>query len=354
MFKRMSNLAVASAIVAVAACGGGDDGPSFTTAADSATMEMLAESAFELAGETFNSVFLGGEPGIPFPFAAAGAESGRSGTTMALMYLERARRMAELRHPGQLPAAPAMAGAMLSAPFSTCEPTETGVDELGDPIDTDNDGVPDNYTLNFGSACVEEDSAGTYRYTYSGSINFKDTNIGLYSFSATINRLKMKYEDLTAGGDGFSFSVNGSESFNVAAALASHALNWSEVVSFTSSGTTASLTLSDNETATFDPDAGLSIAMDAPLPNGVFDYSADYRIVGENSGGEVPGNFRIVLDTPTPLHYNSGCVSDIDAGVFRGLLSGSETVGFTATWSGCGDPVFDLFGYTNPAVVAAR
>lgn len=352
MIKHASRFLVAAAAsFALAACGGSDGGPSFTTAVDSATMDEVASSAYELVGTTFENVFLGGEPGIPLPEVSSGATPATpAARTMA--YIGRVERMIALRHPNQLPSAAPGLGIRMSAPFSECNPTETGVDELGDWIDTDGDGIPDDYTLNFGSACVEEDSAGVSRTTFSGSIRFQDSNIGLYSFKVTINHFKVVFLDI-ASGDNEQVSLNGSESFNATAALASHALNWSEGLAFTSGANHFAITFSDNETSTFDPDDGQSIAMGDPLPDGVFDLDADYRIVGENSGGDIPGNFRMVLSTPTPLHYTMAC-DGIVAGVFRGLFSGNETVGFTATWAGCGDPTVDLFGYTAATAVAAR
>lgn len=352
MIKHASKFFVAAAVTfAVAACGGSDGGPSFTTAVDSATMDELASNAYELVGNTFENVFLGGEPGIPFPFASAGAVDATP-TGRAMAYLQRVEKMVALRHPGAIPAAPAGLGLQRSAPFSECNPTITGADELGEPIDSDGDNVPDDYTVNFGSGCVDEDSAGTYRVTISGSYRFQDTGIGLYSFKATMNHLKLVELNLT-NGNSFTISVNGSESFNATAALASHSLAWSEGVSATNGGDTFSITLSDDEDSSFDPDAGQSIAIGDPLPDGVFNLDADYRLVGENSGGDIPGNFRMVLSTPTPLHYTMAC-DGIVAGVFRGLFSGNETVGFTATWAGCGDPTVDLFGYTAATAVAAR
>jgi hypothetical protein len=313
-------------------------------------MDLLAGNAYDLLGSTFEGVFLGGSPAIPLPFGSKGTPM--TPTERALAYLQRARAMTELRHPGALAAAPAWAGAALSAPFSECEPTISGGDEVGDPIDTDGDEIPDDYTINFGSACVSEDSAGTHRTTFSGSVRLQDMNIGLYAFKATLNHLKLVTKDLTTG-DSYTVSVNGSESFSATAALASHSLTWTNGIKFVEGENSISATLTDDEDSSFDPDNGQSIAMGTPLPDGAFNLDADYRIVGENSGGEVPGNFRLVLSTPTPLHYTMAC-DDMVAGVFRGLLSGNSEIGFTATWSGCGDPTVDFFGYATPAAVAAR
>ena len=344
----------AAAVLALvtAACGSSDSGgPSFTTEMDSATMDMVASEAFDMAGSVFSDVFQNGQPSIPLGFAAASVAKA-SPTEFARAYLERARRMADLRDPGLAARVPAMAAPQFFAAFSECTPTETGVDELGDPIDSDADGVPDDYTVNFGSACVEEDSAGTYRLTYSGSVRMQDVSSGFYGFKVTLNHLKIKEENLNSG-DSYAFALNGSETFDAAAALASHSTNWSYTISLTSGGTTNSYTLSDKETSSFDPDAGQNLALGSDLPDGVFTYNGDWRIVGENSGGEVPGNFRMVLSTTTPLHYTAVCGGPV-SGVFRGLFSGNADVGFTATWDGCGDPTVDFFGYQNVVTVAAN
>jgi hypothetical protein len=86
----------------------------------------------------------------------------------------------------------------------------------------------------------------------------------------------------------------------------------------------------------------------------VFDYSSDFRVLGTNSGGEVPGNFRFTVTTPTALHFNPACGSEIDAGVLRGLLNGNSNIGFTITWTACDASTIDIFGNTEPTAVAAR
>ena len=356
MIKKTSRLFLAAAAsFAAVACGGSDGGPSYASSADSATIADFADISGNVAQSALYDVFGDQNYNFPLPdFSSAGSTN--RPVAMARAVVARMIRTGELRRGRPLLAHPAsrLAGPSLSAPFHECTPTTNGADELGNPIDTDGDGIADDYSVNFGSACVIEDSAGTERTTISGSVRIQDTNIGFFSFKLTVSNLKIVLTDLTTG-DSFSQAVNGSETASFAAALASHVLNVGLKASATSDGTTISATETLNETASFDPDGAGTLSLGGGLPNGVFDYNADLAIVGENSGGELPGNFRFKLETTTPLHFNTSCISDIDAGVFRGSLNGGSTVGFTLTWSSCADPVLDIFGDTPPAAtIAAR
>lgn len=346
-----ATLAAASVATLVACGGGSDGGPSFSTTADSATIAFLADNSSTLVETTVESVFLDGSPGLPLPFGSKGALSARGDAkAVALAYLQRLTAQTPLR--GKFGIA-GLRAPSFSAPFSECIPTLTGVDEVGDPIDTDGDNVPDDFKQNFGSACVSEDSAGTERLTVSGYLRFQDTNIGLYSFKATLGHLKVVDLDI-ATGNYFSIEVNGTESFTAASSLASHSMNFTETISQKTGSTTIGAQLIDNETSSFDPDGASVIDLGSSLPAAAIDYNADFRVIGENSGGELPGNFQVILSTPTKLHYNPACGSDIDAGVVRGLLSGKATVGFTATWTGCGTVTTEIFGDTPATATAAR
>ena len=341
MKKHTSAFFAAAALVALAACGSSDAGPTYATAADSATIDLFAQDAGDIAQSALFNVFDNGGMNIGFAARPAGAGGAARG---ALQYALALGTRSALRHSAPLPRS-SVAPIQFSAPFSQCTPVETGVDQFGVPIDTDADGISDDYKVNFGSACVSEDSAGTYRVTISGSIRIEDTGLGFFSFRVTAANLKVVDLDLTTG-DSFTFSMNGFETATFTAALASHSQELGVRIAATSGSTTTSIAYTDNEDASFDPDAGSSLAIATPLPAGIFDFTADYRIVGENSGGQVAGNFRFQLSTPTPLHYNPACVFDIDAGVFRGLLNGNSNVGFTLTWTSCANPVRDIFGNT--------
>lgn len=351
MHRHLSKFFSAAALVAVAGCGDSGGGPSFASEADSATIAEFADISGSLAESALYDVF--GSQDYTFPLLAPGASSPNRPVAVARGVAARLMRLAELRHGATFPARPASLAANLSAPFSECIPTETGVDDLGVPVDTDADGIPDDYKLNFGSACVEEDSAGTYRVTYSGSIRIQDPNTGFFSFKITVSSLKIAELDLTSG-DSFSQTLGGTESASFAAALASHAFDVDLGVNVTSGPDAISISESVTENLSFDPDGAGTLTLGGTLPDGVFDYDASFQVVGENSGGEVPGNFRFTLATTTPLHFNTACASDIDAGVFRGLLNGGSSVGFTLTWSSCAAPVLDIFGDTPAVAVAAR
>lgn len=338
--------ATALVALALAACGGKDNGPSYASAADSATISTLAEGADNLASNALTEAF-GGQGSTLTGFLALSKGAARPSVTERVNALvQHELRLASVtgnRAGGSFAPVPSF-----SAPFSECVPTQTGVDSTDTPIDTDGDGIPDNWYVNFGSACVSEDSAGTQRETVSGSLRFQDTDHGFLSFSLTFSSLKIKIEDLSSG-DFTEIALNGNEAAQFAAALASHTTDFSVTQSLKSGANTISLTVANTESSSFDPDGAGTLALGDPLPAGVFDFSSDFRVLGANSGGEVPGNFRLTVSTPTPLHYNPACGSgDIDSGILRGLLNGNSNIGFTITWSACNTTTFDIFGNTEP------
>ena len=332
-----------------AACGSSDNGPTFVNAADSTTIAALADQSNNIISNSFSNTFQNGDPSIPLP--VKGATSAQK-AALAYATFERIARIMTANRGITLPA---MADRpFLSTPFSECTPVETGVDSLGDPIDSDADGVPDNYKADFGSACTSEDSAGTHREVISGFVQFQDIGTGFYTFKVTIGHLKLVETNLTTG-NSVTFSINGSETFQAAAALATHSLGFSlGETTHTAGNPDVTFTIEDNETSSFDPDNGLNLAYGNPLPNGVLNMNVDLRFLGASGVTANPGNFRMLLDTPTPVHYNTACGSQIDAGQLRGLLNGQGTVGFTATWSSCADPVVVIFGASAPSAVAAR
>ena len=342
--------ATALLALALAACGGGKDGgPTFVNSADSTTIAALADQSNNIISASFSNTFQNGNPAIPLP--AKGATTAQKAALAYATY----QRVAGILTGGRGVAVPAPAvGPFASSPFSECTPTETGVDSLDNPIDTDADGVPDNYKVDFGSACTSEDSAGTHRTVVSGYLQFQDVGTGFYTFKVTIGHLKFVFTDLTTGNSS-TVAINGSETFDAAAALASHSLSYTLGETEHATGNPdVTFTIDDNEHSTFDPDNGSSLSQGNPLPNGVLDMNVDLRFLGASGVTANPGNFRMLLDTPTPVHYNTACGSNIDAGQLRGLLNGQGTVGFTATWSSCADPVVVIFGASAPAAVAAR
>ncbi|HET7042799.1 MAG TPA: hypothetical protein VFI13_12300, partial [Gemmatimonadales bacterium] len=183
---------------------------------------------------------------------------------------------------------------------------------------------------------------------YSGSLRLQDTGTGFFSYALSFSNLKIKVEDLT-NGDFTAIAINGSESASFAAALASHSANFSVTQELKSGASDISLTVANTESSSFDPDGAGTLALGDPLPAGDFSLTSDFRVLGTNSGGEIPGNFRLTVSTPTALHYNPACGSgDIDSGILRGLLNGNSNIGFTVTWTACATTTFDVFGNTEP------
>ena len=345
--------ATAALIVAlgIAACGDSDGGPTFAATADSATIARLAAGAGAYASITLFGAFGAQSSTVDgFLYFSKGPDKATA-TDRARAIIQHFVRATSFRGS---PSFEAVKVPTFAAPFSTCAPTETGVDALGDLIDSDANGIPDNYTVNFGSACVEQDSAGTSRLTWSGSIHLQDDGLGFLSFSLGLDHLSFKLEDLTSPGNFTKLGVHGTEVVQFAAARAEHATDFTLSLDIKSGSTIFSESASEDETSSFEPDGGGALTLGGDLPAGLFNYSSDFKVIGERSLGDIPGNFDLVLSTPTPLHYDPACRGDITAGEFRGLLNGDPNIGFTVTWSSCGNSTTVIFGDTPATAVAAR
>lgn len=339
---RISRLGAAAVVTLLAAACGGSSGPSFATSIDATTDTIFAANSLALFDNTLRVVFDSTAPGTPSPFFARGVGTGpATAATRALAILGRFSTVADLgegRAPAPEPAA-AVGRARPPASAMTCVPTETGVDSLDHPIDSDGDGVPDDYTVNFGNACSTLVSGLVY--TFSGSFRIQDTGTGLMSFAFTATKLTATLTDGSTG-DHLTHILNGTESASFAAALASHAMDFTLVHGSVIHDTTGSITFTMHETSTYTVDPGSAFAPNTALPAGQMQYSADFRINGLSQ----PGNFRFLLNTESAIHYAPACASGITAGNLTGLVSGSSSKGFSFNWDKCGPPTVSYFGTT--------
>ena len=220
--SRFRALAALTVAAFAAACGSSDGGPTFASKADSATIATLADGAGQFAQTTLDGAFGSQSTTLDgFLFFSKGPNK-VTATDRARAIVQHMVRATSFRGS---PSFQAVNVPSFSSPFSTCTPTETGVDDLGNPIDSDGDGIPDNYTVNFGSACVDEDTAGTQRMTFSGAIHIQDSGLGFFSFSLGLSNLGLKFEDPTTG-DFTKVGLNGTEAAQFAAALANHATHF--------------------------------------------------------------------------------------------------------------------------------
>jgi len=235
-----------------------------------------------------------------------------------------------------------------------CEAVETGIDELGDPIDSDADNVPDDYKLSFPANSTE--TAGDWTYTYSGSVRLRDV-AGLYGYRIDISNLTFK-ETNNVSDEVYIFKVNGTESALYAASGADHSTHLSYLTSqtgpdaapgpMTSANYSFSLTFSYDEETSFDPEG--TISLEADIPDGDFEIDMTFKAFISGEGENAAFRFR--LTTPEALHYESTACGDIDEGQIRGALNSSEDIYFLINYTGCDAFTYEAHGTSDGGVTA--
>ena len=333
-----SGLIGLAALAALAGCNDGPTGPTYVSRADSAALAYFGGAGEEMLLQELsllNSQFpLSG--GVMAPYDRA--DAGRVGKEYLHQVLAGWARQG-IPVPAALLTSPSF-----SSPYSECTPTITGVDSNGFAIDSDEDGIPDDYNLDYGTSCVSEDSAGTLRVTLSGSFRLQDTDLGFFSYRVTIDHNTGKIENLVTG-ETTSGTGNGFE-IGVFTAGNAHRVLSLAVTSKTVAGEIIYQEGNDFvRVADFTPDTGHVLTMGGALPAGTIEYSADHRQVNVFDGQ----NYYFYLRTPTPLHFDPACGSDFDAGTLRGALNRNEAIGFQFSWTGCSAPAFEVFGETPAA-----
>lgn len=342
MTKRVSQFFASAAVLVLAACGSSEGGPNWASKVDDATATLAGEDAAAFA-EALAYNMLYGNPNLEIPLV-----KGTTSPNYAEQLLAQVRAKAYQRAK-EAPMATTPSPFRVSA---VCEPTETGVDEFGVPIDTDGDGVPNDYTLNFGSACVE--TSGDATYTYSGSIRIRDV-AGLFAYRLDLNNLKLRYADPS----GFEqILMDGFESAVYASTAITHQTDATYAISYQYDDAvvvgpqpvaivSGSIAFTYKENTAYDPDG--TITIDAPIPNGTLSGDLDYRIIA--SGEEGTGAFRFTMATTQALAIdNTSCYGPTD-GTIVGDLNGDADIGFTIDWSACNTYTVTTRG-TTPVAVA--
>lgn len=345
MNKLASNFFASVAVIAVAACGGGDEGPNWAGEVDAATATAAGEDAASFAGDLANDL-LSGDP-TSNVFLVKGTETPNYAETLIAQMRAKAYRRGS--NPGM---------AATPSPFrvsTVCEPTETGVDTLGTPVDTDADGIPDDYRITFPAGCTEISGSGTV--TYSGSLRLRDLT-GLYAFRLDASNLRIRYQD-ASGFEQFLFS--GFEQGVYASTGIAHSTDMTYALSYQYDDAvvpgpslvavvSGAISFVYKENSAYDPDG--TITTDAPIPNGNLSFALDYRIIA--SGEEGAGAFRFTMATTDPLALDNVTCYGPTNGTIVGDLNGDGAVGFTIDWSACNTYTVTTRGTTEPAVVAAR
>jgi hypothetical protein len=207
----------------------------------------------------------------------------------------------------RLPASHAMFGlAMNRVPGlisrSTVD-TQCGVASQDPPVDSDGDGVPDNFTISFSlPACEFTDASGTTDIT--GALRISDPQPGTAGMALSFGLDNFTLALSSSDGNG-KITRDGSSTVSASETGLSQTSNWTETVQFTG---IPSLAANLNWAATFVAAPGQGIVTGQALPDGAFspNGSVDYR-----EGNRV-ASFSIT--TISPLQYSAGCAAGVENG----------------------------------------
>lgn len=298
---------------ALGACAERSVAPTIPPAIDSTTLAEFVGTGSALTQDLLHTVYGGQQFATPNPFILPALSAAPSAISMPQ------------------PGAPALAAAV-------CVPTKTGVDTLGQAIDSDGDGTPDDFTVDYGAGCSQ--SSGGTVFTFAGKYEQQEAAGSVAGFGFTTTHLSAQGRD-TATGHFVRQEVTGSETAHFAALNATHQMDVSYAVASWSGGDSSAVVLRTIATSSYTPDGGTTFQLHGTLPEGSFQLDGVLLFTDVHAGTD---SLRMVLSTPTPLHTSFDCVTGIDAGVFQGLLEGDPRVGFRLTWHGCASPVVEKFG----------
>lgn len=225
---------------------------------------------------------------------------------------------------------------------SACVPVTTGVDTSGLAIDSDGDGTPDDFTVDYGAGCTEIDSSGS-ALTFSGRYELKDTGHGILDYAYVPNELAAMVRD-TATGHFFRQSVTAVETAHFIPDHATHQLDVTREVTFWEGADTVQVLVHTLAGSTFDPAPGAEFVRHGRLPEGTLHFGAEITFQDFSVAGEP---IRFVYSTPTPIHLSHACPTGIDAGELFGAFRGDSRVGIRFTWDGCVPGTLHLFGITG-------
>jgi hypothetical protein len=199
-----------------------------------------------------------------------------------------------------------------------------------DPVDSDNDGIPDSFTEAWGSDCA--DTSGGEIFSLSGSLSISDptpTTPDL-AYNANISNFEIQESGSTAD---LTLSINGTlgvtETLSSIGVSANYTYNFAET-----SPQTLTEAITEKLTATYSFPATSALLTEAdanPLPAGTFNLSGNESFTVNNN------TYSFSVSTPTPLTVDvSACPTGPTSGVVTVSFSGSGGSGtVTITWTAC-------------------
>lgn len=207
------------------------------------------------------------------------------------------------------------------------------------PIDTDQDGVPDNALFTFDPQfCTTTDQSGTGVVT--GSVRVSDPASATIGFDLDINTLRFAFTSASSS-ETLVLTQDGTRSLRGSTSL----LTLDEDFSLGVEAGGQSVSLDAAHSVSFTAETPSSIVFDGPLPNGTLDLSGNFQVVAPD------GFFSLVLNTPVPLTFDASCgfEGDVVAGVLRAAASSQQgAAAVQVTLNGCGvEPTVVFIGATT-------
>jgi len=301
-----------AATLALGACGGGGGGSKSTTISSAEAAVVGEVAASQINGMTSGLVnFNSGSGSLGGGFFAPASATGKLLDGVMRAIPSPAHRVAFTR--------------LRQDP--NCTPA------VDDETDTDQDGVPDNATYTFN--CSYTDLQDGSSFTVTGAVNLQDSRDVASGFGFAISLNTFKFALTFPGQNGPTTTevvVNGLYNADVLSSNASAGQN----VSFVFRVNNRRVFLSSwNWNIGFTPNGTIDFGAE-DMPPGEFSLNGNFVFQGD--AGQNAGDWAFSLNSTSPLVYDGTCSLEppFASGQIDGAIVARSSVGFTVTYTGCG------------------
>jgi hypothetical protein len=222
----------------------------------------------------------------------------------------------------------------------------------GDPVDMNENNVPDDAAIDIVCTMSEEGNGDTvYTYIQEQHVAVKEIDGSIYGMTFS-SRIRERQQDNHGNFEQAELKQEGK--IDLRSSTASTDQSMSIAFSGKFDDEAGGYGAGEQWGADFDADA--TIVEGDPLPDG------DLSLHGRSYAYEEPEgrNLSFTISTPTALAYSAACAASDDnppftAGVLLGKLNGSSNqASFEVTFTGCGTYTVAVDNANDPATVAAR
>lgn len=204
-------------------------------------------------------------------------------------------------------------------------------DVVGNGIDTDGDGIPDDRTATYTEAnCTVYDTATADAYLVRGVFRLRDNTADRYGFEMTLTDFSVR--DYEGSDESYQTVL-----YNVTETARLNATGGTYRLILDAEGTSADIGGPFARKIHYDLTEGFvpqgSIPVGGPIPDGGFTISGNADI--STAGVKGAARVKVAIFTTQPMLYDAGC-GGIDTGGFQLRLNGSTTEGLNIRFfAGC-------------------